>query len=200
MFIAGHLNEDVLERYAMRHLSEEDAETVEDHLSLCSHCQARLDENHAFIATLRLADKMSPARNSGWLRLPAWLQAGWRVPVWTGVAAGAAALILAVSLDRRPDELGKLALVNIEGTRGASTVAHGEGPFEFKVFMPAAARSYHVQLLDGSGDKRWEGDVAGDNGNLHVIVKRRIAAGQYYLHVTEAETGSQHDYGVRVEK
>ena len=49
MLIAGHLNDDVLERYAMRSLSETEAETIEEHLALCSHCLDRLDETTAYV-------------------------------------------------------------------------------------------------------------------------------------------------------
>jgi hypothetical protein len=66
--------------------------------------------------------------------------------------------------------------------------------------MPAEGKRYHVELLNETGTKQWESDVPGMNGKLHALVKQRIPAGQYYLHVTEPVSGSQHDYAVRVEK
>jgi hypothetical protein len=200
MFLAGHLNDNVLERYAMRGLSEAEAEVVEDHLCLCLQCQDRLDATAAFIDGLRAALTKSPARDSGWKRLLTWVQEGWGLPMWAGMGAAAAGLIIMTAVATRPVKLGAPTMVTLEATRGASTAVHGTGPFDFELFMPEPAQSYRVELLDGDGQKRWEGSVPGKDGKLHVIVNRKIAVGQYYLHVTEPKTGLQHDYAVRVER
>jgi hypothetical protein len=201
MLDAVHLNDDVLERYAMRGLSETEAEAVEDHIAFCSHCLNRLDETTAYVEGMRAALKHVPGEEPASKKLP-WLQKGWGMPIFGGGALAAAGLIF---LMLRPaahhsGDLAPAAMVVVDGTRGSSTIVHGSGPFDFELFMPAEGKTYHVELLDDGGRKLWEGDVPGMNGKLHALVKTEIGPGQYYLHVTEPVSGSQHDYAVRVER
>jgi hypothetical protein len=195
---AGHLNDDILERYAMSRLSEAESETIEDHIAFCPHCLDRLDQTTAFVEGMRTS-----LRNSGKeqveskVKKPNWLQRWGTAPAWAGAALAAAGIFLAVN---HTGNLPAPALVTLDGTRGAATVVHGTGPFDFELFMPAAGAHYHVELLDSDGGKCWESDVPGAKGTLHAVVKRRLAAGQYFLHVTEPVSGSQHDYAVQVVK
>ena len=194
---AVHLNDELIERYAMNRLSETEFETVEDHIATCARCLDRLDETTAFVGGIQKALKQTGEEEKQKTPWTQWLQKWGGTPVWAGGALAAAGVLLVVN---RPGELATPVLVTLDGTRGISTVVHGTGPFDFELFMPAEGRSYHVELLDSNGGKRWESDVPGSNGKLHAIMKQRVSTGQYYLHVIEPVSGSQHDYAVRVEK
>jgi hypothetical protein len=194
---AGHLNDEVIERYALSRLSVAESEAVEDHIATCVHCLDRLDQTSAFVDGMRMALKDGGGEEKHKTRWPSWVRRWGGTPVWAGAALAAAGVLLIVN---RPGDLPAPALISLDGTRGTSTVVHGNGPFDFEVFMPAEGKSYHVELLDSRGEKRWESDVPGSNGRLHALVKKRISTGQYYLHVTEPVSGSQHDYAVRIEK
>jgi hypothetical protein len=191
---AVHLDDDVLERYAMRRLSETEMEAVEDHIALCEHCLDRLDVTTAYVDGMRQAFRAPEAKPAS--RWPKWIQRSRGAPIWAGAALAAAGLFFVVS---RPDRLPAPAMVVLDGTRGASTVVQGTGPFDFELFMPVEGTTYHVELLDESGAKRWESEVPGDKGKLHALVNQRISAGQYFLHVVEPVSGSQHDFAVRIE-
>jgi hypothetical protein len=193
---AAHLNDEVLERYAMSRLSETESESVEDHIVTCVQCLDRLDQTTAFVNGMRAALEESSEEPEK-MKWPKWIQRWNATPVWTGAAFTAAAVLFMVN---RPRDMASPAVVMLDGTRGTSTVVHGTGPFDFELFMPAEGKSYHVELLDSSGEKRWESDVPGMKGKLHAVVKQHISTGQYYLHVTEPTSGSQHDYAVRIEK
>jgi hypothetical protein len=198
----AHLNEDVLERYAMNRLSEAESEEVEDHIAICSDCLDSLDHVTAFVNGMRTALREAESTQAPESKPKSWFQR-WltpgrtSIPVWAGLAVAATAVLLFVN---RPAELSPAALVTLDGTRGSSTVVHGTGPFEFELFMPAEGKSYHVELLDAGGARLWESEVPGQNGKLRATVKLRMSAGQYYLHVTEPVSGSQHDYAVQVLK
>jgi hypothetical protein len=198
---AGHVNDELLERYAMNRLSETESETVEDHIATCAHCLNRLDETTAFVNGMREALKNDRKEEQEWAesprKFPKWIQRWGGAPVWAGAAFAVAVALFMVN---RPGNLPAPAMITLDGTRGASTVVHGTGPFDFEVFMPEEGKSYHVELLDAGGGKRWESDVPGVKGRLHALVKQRVAPGQYYLHVTEPVSGSQHDYAVTVER
>lgn len=55
----AHIDEDVLEQYAMGQLDPDSAQlaTVEEHLLICSACQQSLQELERFLAALRHADE-----------------------------------------------------------------------------------------------------------------------------------------------
>ena len=197
MSSAAHLNDELLERYAMSRLSEAEFEAVEDHIATCVHCLDRLDQTTAFVDGMRTALKDHHQEEQEKTTWTGWLQRWGGPPVWAGAALAAGAILLVVNL---PVTLPPPALVALDGTRGTSTVVHGTGPFDFEVFMPAVGKNYHVELLGSNGEKRWESDVPGSNGKLHAVVKQRLSSGQYYLHVTEPVSGSQHDYAVRIDK
>src|SRR5580700_6800584 len=94
---AGHLDDVVLERYAMRSLTDVDAESVEDHIAFCSHCLDRLDETTAYVEGMRIALKPEPVDRPQPSRLPKWMTGGWRTPVWgAGLVAAAALVFFAV--------------------------------------------------------------------------------------------------------
>jgi hypothetical protein len=197
MSSAAHLNDEIIEQYAMSRLSEAESEAVEDHIATCVHCMDRLDNTTAFVDGMRAALKNGDEQQQQGIRWPGWLQRWGGTPLWAGAALAAAGVLLIVN---RPGELPAPALIALDGTRGAATVVHGTGPFDFEVFMPTEGKSYRVELLDSSGRTRWESVVPGSGGKLHAVMKQRVATGQYYLHVTEPVSGSQHDYAVRIEK
>ncbi len=192
-----HLDEDVLERYVMNRLSESQAEAVEDHICLCGHCGNRLDQTTAYVGGIRSILR-KPVEKPG---LFSWLlvQTREQFTLW---AVGAVALAVAILLFfvMRPVPLSALATVVVSGTRGESTIVHGTGPFDFQLFMPEAAANYHVELLDKRGKPSWKGNVAGHDGHLHAVINHKIAAGQYFLHVTEPVSKVLRDFGVTIER
>jgi hypothetical protein len=197
-----HLQDEILERYAKNSLPEAEAETVEDHLALCSHCLDRLDETTAFVEGMHAALKNRPAEEPRKFQLPFWLQRGWATPMWAGAAFAAAGLFFAVNhmAISHPGALPAPAMVVLDGTRGTSSVVHGGGPFDFELFMPAEGKKFHVEFVDANGRKQWESDVNGNQGKLHAVVKQRVAEGQYFIEVTDSASGYKREFGVTVEK
>jgi hypothetical protein len=192
---AGHLDDIVLEQYAMNRLSAVDAERVEDHISLCASCLDRLDDASAVVHNIRDALTMNPELQREPAQRPKWVN--WKNPVWATMAI-AAALLLFFVWPREP--LAPLTSIVVDGTRGASTVVHGLGPFDFELFMPESAPTYRVALLDADGGKIWGSDVAGKDGKLHAIVRQRLKPGQYFIRVSDPSSQSMHEYGVRIDR
>ncbi len=194
MSLERHLDEDVLERYAMNCLPETEAEAVEDHTSLCFHCMNRLDEASALIQVMRTG-LQAPVKEPLISRFFEWLRTG--PPIWTLEGIGAAMLLF---LAAKSAPIPAMATVIVSGTRGASTIVHGTGPFDFQLFMPETAAIYHVELLNQAGSRSWEGNVTGENGTLHAVVNRRVPMGHYFLRVTEPRANAVHDFGVNLER
>ncbi len=192
-----HLDEDVLERYVMNRFSESQAEAVEDHICLCGRCGDRLDQTIAYVGGIRsiLGEPVEKSGLFSWLLI----QTREQFTLW---AVGSVVLVVAILLFfvRQPVPLSALATVVVSGTRGESTVVHGTGPFDFQLFMPEAAANYHVELLDERGKSSWKGNVASHDGHLHAVINHKIAAGQYFLHVTEPVSKVLRDFGVTIER
>ena len=53
--MAAHIDDETLERYAMKQLPETEAAPVEEHLLVCHHCQDRLAEIDRLLAALRMS-------------------------------------------------------------------------------------------------------------------------------------------------
>ena len=87
-----HTSDDALERYVLRGLDEPEVAKLEEHLLVCSTCQARLEETESFIITMRrAAGKLRAEPPSAWEELKgrfARLMA-MPTPVWATTAVAA---------------------------------------------------------------------------------------------------------------
>src|SRR5215471_11988350 len=73
-----HIEEDLLDQYAMGTLPGEAVAEVEEHLLLCSFCQKRLKETDEFLPIFRAAvTEVVPRPASEWRRLLALRNAIW---------------------------------------------------------------------------------------------------------------------------
>jgi hypothetical protein len=194
---AVHPDDNVLEQYALNRLSFAEAESVEDHISLCKSCLDRLDEEVAFVHDLKavlerdqagLNDENIAARGWNWL-------GGWKSPVWTFAAVAAAVLLFFVW---RPEPKGNLVAVALMATRGPSTAVHTEGPFDFEIFVADSAQSYSAVLVDAAGNSLWSGEAKRKDGKLHAIVRRKLDPGQYFLRVSNPSSHSTTEYGLTI--
>jgi hypothetical protein len=195
---AVHLDDNVLELYALNRLSVADAESVEDHVALCKGCLDRLDEEVAFVRNLKAVLERDQAneRNDGKIDTRRWnWLAGWKSRVWTFAAVAMAVLLFFVW---RPPANGNLVAVALTATRGPSTVVHEEGPFDFEIFVPESAESYRAVLIDAEGSTMWSGDAETKDGKPHAIVRRKLKPGQYFLRVSDPSSHSTHEYGLTI--
>lgn len=67
---AIHLDEDVLDRYYLRQLSEQEVASLEEHLLVCASCQCLLEDTDDFVRALRRAESVAEEwqRNGGGIR------------------------------------------------------------------------------------------------------------------------------------
>ena len=203
MLDAVHLDDNVLEQYAMNRLSVTDAEAVEDHISVCHSCLDRLDAEVALIQDLKsvlekdrateMAGSTVSRPRSNWVD---W----WKFPVpatlWTGAATMAMALLLFFVW--RPVPVGNLATVVLTATRGPSTAINGTGPFDFEIFVPDSAETYSAVLVNSEGGDVWNGEAKRKDGKLHAIVRRKLNPGQYFLRVSDPSSHSTHEFGFTI--
>ena len=63
--LGSHFSPDVLERYSLGMLSEPGCADVEEHILMCAHCQAQLDEAESYINVLRSASVRVGSKSQG---------------------------------------------------------------------------------------------------------------------------------------
>jgi len=191
----GHVEEEELERYSARALSEARAEQVEEHLLVCEACRVRLDEVESFArgvaaAGRKLREERSPK-------------------VWLGmrphtVMALAASIVLAaglVAVQRawvpRP-EAAPLAVV-LQASRGAGGAAQAPAGIRLALQpdlsgIPASGR-YFLEIVDTAGTALWQGTIAAQAPRA---VTPPRSPGTYFVRVYSPSHELLREFGLEV--
>lgn len=187
----NHIDDEELELYSLRRLSESREEAVEEHLLVCNVCQDRLAETDAYVqavrtAAARLAERESPVWRR-WLDRLGALRWAPR-PVWA--AAGAVALLLIVWggmvwLKSAGPELPPVAvtLLAVRGESPGIASAPAGRPLRLEVEVATVGRAdrYTLELVNGDGDLigRWAVQPQADRAAL--VVPQGLARGRYWV-------------------
>ncbi len=189
--IGSHFTEEILELYALGQLPEATIASVEEHMLVCEHCQARLEQVDQFLkltataahelqmeereASKKLAEKPKP--------LFSWI---WPMPkmAWAGALATA---VLAVGISYRPPQSeGIVTDVSFQATRGAESALVSQAPAGFLNLRIDASelpqlRFYRLQLVASNGSSVWESSVEPTNRQIRAHVPTRVSKGRYWV-------------------
>jgi hypothetical protein len=182
---APHIEENVLDRYAMGTLPGESIPKVEEHLLDCLFCQSRLVETDEFLMQFRAAAtevEMRPA--SLWQRI----QNAQRL-LWGGSAVLAAGLGLLLMPSVPRQMLLQPVTVQMQSLRGPDSrmqIAKGRpGLLVFDVPI-AASRTFEVEIVDTSGNEILKGNGIVKEDHLTFPI-RRLAAAAYWVRVYQSQ-------------
>jgi anti-sigma factor RsiW len=173
-----HIEEDLLDQYAMGTLPQDSAQHVEEHLLSCTVCQARLKETDEFLAVYSVAAAEMQTR------VP------WRgihlAParaVWASAAVLAAAAALWIAVPRRSSA--PPATVWMQSLRGPESQAHvASGKPALLVFdlpVAASATNYEIEVVDPAGNPVLTAPAQLTKGRLSGLLK--LASGTYWVRV-----------------
>ena len=207
-----HASEDALERYVLSGLDEPEVAKMEEHLLVCSTCQARLEETESFIiATRSAAGKLRAEPPSAWDELKNQLSRlmAMPTPVWATAAVAAmvvCVLALAPSLLTRPSATPAFAVV-LEAARGVEGVAESRVPANSPLLLAIdlsefpAHDSYKVEVVDATGRPELELTLAPANGRLVANTGRALGAGRHWvrLYSSSEPRNLLREYGVKAE-
>jgi hypothetical protein len=198
-----HIREDVLERYSMGRVPEEEAAGLEEHVLVCPECQDRLESIDDFIVAFReAASRPLPRKVSAWRR---WWDAG----VWKpALAAAAAAAALAIAYLPRTSfpEPGAETVV-LRSARGAdatgAAVARSGGRLVLNIDLTALEprEAYRVEVVDGRGGEVWSSTSRVRDGALAVDLGRPLPAGRYWVRLYSPESPGEllREFGLSVQ-
>ncbi|MGI8745354.1 MAG: hypothetical protein ACR2NN_22820 [Bryobacteraceae bacterium] len=198
-----HVAEDVLEKYAMGKIAEDQIPPLEEHLLVCSDCQVRL----AGIDDYVLAAKGAAAEleNKKATRKPPLLEllSGrfWHIPapLWAAGLAAAMAITIVPFTHRNVPET-EVYLSTLRGS-DTGTSASGKVLLNIDTSTLATSPAYQLQLVSSSGSEVWKSRVIPQNGRIIAAVPRKLGAGRYWVRIY-SETGSTQplqEFGLRVD-
>ena len=196
--LGAHAPEECLERYAMRSMSETEAESLEDHLMFCQQCQEALASVEAFQLVARQASRQvkresahTTMRESNWIRLSRFLgvsqHPGKRSPSWLAMpAAGIALAGLAIFLAMPAPRDVAYRQVRLEARRGVEAgVVRSDKPLEIQLNLTGLAETsgFRVDVVTAQGETidRTQAEPSGDV--ITVRLKSKLTPGQYWVRV-----------------
>lgn len=188
-----HIDDATLERYAMGKLDAEREAVIEQHILLCDACRIRATQEVAMSrgmkeAAPRIAAETVPERSRWWsLRL-----------LGPAFAACTLLLLAVIILGPRGFDRSPVA-VSLYAMRGAETEAHG--PAGKRLLLEpdlnglAVSPGYRIELVDGAGGRRWQGDLDA-SGNPPGAIAPAQPAGVYFVRVSSASGQLLREYAL----
>jgi hypothetical protein len=198
--INRHLDDDALEAYSMGNLAESEVGAFEEHLLVCEPCRLRLDQNDAYIASMRGAAEEFRGRQG---LVPVEPQRRW----WTWlrlVPAMAALAVLVVVIgwwSSSSDLAGPPFAVSLEATRGAASTAWAPADTWLLVRLDLSGlpdlQSYRLEMVDESGAVVWQGTATAHDRKVESKIPQ-TKAGTYFIRVYSAVGELLREFGLQI--
>ena len=194
-----HIEENLLDQYALGILSPELRPDLEEHLLVCSVCQNRLVEADELLILLREAATLEDASTTS-----RWRGAfAFRTGFWSGAAAALTALlILLITGDSHRAKLPP-AILLMQSLRGpdAGAAMPSARPLllVFDVAVHANFTDYEILIVDAVGNEVLK-RAAEVGGRLAILVEE-LARGSYWVRVYRKQPSGEllTEYGLRAE-
>jgi hypothetical protein len=194
-----HIEEDLLDQYAMGTLPAESIQHLEEHLLACKLCQARLMETDEFLPVFKAAATQPdarpwPKRKRGVL-FPASL--------WAGAAAVVGLTVILIAWPHQAKDPTP-ATVMMQSLRGAESEARMASAkpvlLVFDLPVEAAAPNYEIEVVDTVGNEVLKTRAELRNGQLTGRFGK-LAAGSYWVRLYRTQPARElvAEYGLRSE-
>jgi hypothetical protein len=177
-----HIEENLLDQYALGSLSAESIPELEEHLLACSFCQSRLVEADELVILCREAAALEAASTT-----PQWHSAfAFRTSFWPGAAAALTALlILLITGDYHHAELSPPAILLMQSLRGPEAGAKmaSTRPVRLVFDIPVETnREYEIEVVDAVGNQVLKRHAEVRESGLAALIEK-LARGSYWVRV-----------------
>jgi anti-sigma factor RsiW len=193
-----HIEENLLERYAMGPLPEQILAVLEEHLLVCPDCQSRLVRLDEFVAAFReVASKIQSRPARGWTPLRRFPRLAWAVPA---AALAAALLLMIFKPGTTPAAPAIVHMQALRGPEALARIAAGQPALlVFDVPETGAPVKYEVEVVDPNGAPVLTVESESHAGQLSVPV-RKLGRGSYWVRVYQHLPGRRllEEYALRV--
>jgi hypothetical protein len=181
-----HIDENVLDRYAMGTLPGTAIPQVEEHLLSCSLCQSRLVETDDFLIHFRAAATQVELHTA-----PFWQSVlNTQRFIWGGSAVAAAGLVLLLVTGEPRLSKPQPATVLMQSLRGPEDQAQiAKGSPSLLIFdlpIPATHPSYEVEVVDTAGKQILKGQGIVKDDRLAFPIQKLAPAG-YWVRIYQKQ-------------
>jgi len=177
---ASHIADEALERYSLQRSSDEEIETVEEHLLVCDECRARLDRADSYHRTMRTAlRRVNAAPEKS--RSRAWL------PAMAVTGAFAVAAVVAIPAFQS----GPSSTIEMAAMRGVESYTAPAGhSLKLRVDLTGVSTEpwVSIEIADARGGSSRMDTPAKIEGGRAVIDAGKLAPGQYWVRI-KSSTG-----------
>ena len=194
---APHIDDGLLDQYAVGTLPAEHLAHVEEHLLVCQDCQSRLDASEEFATLFQTAAVQSDARPQhrtlAFSLHPA--------AIWSAAAAMLAILFFAAGpLHKTPVTPATVFMQSLRGPDAPAKIAADRPALlVFDIVPDAAGNGYEAQIVNLVGVQIAAARVSPKDGRLAALVEP-LPRGSYWVRVLQ--TGNSEpivEYGLRAE-
>jgi hypothetical protein len=204
----AQFSDELVERYSLGRLTEQERDLFEEHFLLCEACQQRLQASDEYVAAAKAAGaqlaRRRPARaaTAGGL---GFFRPALSLPVALAVAtAGIGGLSLFLLWQPAPGIL-ETSRVSLASLRAAGAV-HRTKPARRLILdidtsrLPANC-DCRLQIVDRRGQPLWEQRVRVDGPAISVEVDRVLATGRYWVRLYGPESSGDpwREYGFEID-
>jgi hypothetical protein len=179
---AQHIEETLLDQYAMGTLPRESITEVEEHLLICLLCQRRLVAVDEFLPLFRSAALPLDAPVSPW-----WIGTmPFRKWFWSSTAAALAAFLIFLAGGNAHKAKAPPAILLMQSLRGpeaGAEMAPGRSCLlVFDLAIDARPMDYEIEIVDSIGNEVLRKGAEAKDGRLAVLVAP-LARGSYWVRV-----------------
>jgi hypothetical protein len=179
---SSHISEDMLERFALNQLTEEELAPLESHILVCHRCQDHLEQVDEYVQSMKEAMSAPAGRPDAISAVGRFLPQRQMMLVWSAVVI--VVMVVAVPMrrsERAPTE------VTLTAPRGGDSlpIAHGRAGagllLRIDVTEVVKAESYWLEVVDADGHPVWRAQAYPDHNRLEVPVPNKLGAGKYWV-------------------
>jgi hypothetical protein len=182
-----HPAEELLEKYAMGKIAEDQLPSLEEHLLVCSDCQVRMADMDDYVqAANAAAAELERTHAAGKPSLWEFLSGDfWRIPkpVWAaGLAAAVVAMVVPFAHQSVPGT--EVYLSTLRGTNPSATAtvnSRAKILLRIDTATIAPAPSYQLQLVSSTGRQIWNTRVIQKDQQISALVPHTLSAGKYWV-------------------
>jgi 16S rRNA A1518/A1519 N6-dimethyltransferase RsmA/KsgA/DIM1 with predicted DNA glycosylase/AP lyase activity len=192
-----HIEDTLLEQYAMSVLPEQLTAEVEEHLLTCLFCQNRLVATDRFLAVFREAARRLDAEPISRGKRLQTVRIGW----WgAGIAAIFVFLVLMIPRHHTQPAPAILLMQSLRGPESGAHMSAGESRLlVFDIALPSTDEEYNIELVDAVGNRLLEKTSTVKDGRLSVVVQK-MGRGSYWVRIyRKAQNDLLAEYGLGVE-
>ena len=188
-----HPSEELLERFLLHQMQEEELESIETHVLACESCVARLEDLEIQIAATKIAlnelHNQKVAETYAKEKSPRW--AWLKVP---GLSLAGAAGVLALALAIIP-KMGTPVERDLSAFRGSETTSM---PANRPLLLHLNAKNLPpeavaVQVLNSDGQEVWKGKSTIEHETVEARLPRLSTKGNYLLRLYASPNGNVND-------